>query len=66
MDEEGLTQGVAWVEDGQVHIDVHRLLEVSGVPDTPQNRDLAVKICLEEFWGRFPGVPVIVVSGGGV
>jgi hypothetical protein len=48
-------------EQGDLHIDVPRLLDYIGWPDTPDNRDVACRIVRETAAVQFPGMPVNVV-----
>ena len=54
--------GAWWVENAVLHLDIPRLLRNLGLPDTEENRDLAVKIVLEVAAGELPRKPAIVVK----
>ena len=54
--------GVWWIEDGELGLDIAKLLERFGLEDTQENRDLAVQIALEEAREHMPDVPIVVVE----
>lgn len=48
-----------YVQGEDVHFDVPEFLHFAGWPDTPANRDEAVKILADVVRKALPGVPVI-------
>lgn len=52
--------GVWWTENGELHLDIPMLLRLVGLPDTKENRDLAVKVALEVVASELPGIPTEV------
>ena len=56
--------GAWWIEDGELHLDIPRLLKNLGLPDTEANRELAVKFVLELAAGELPRTPCVVVEQG--
>lgn len=53
--------GVWRIEDGVLHLDIPKLLERLGIPDTEENRDLAIKTALEVAQEQMPEIPRIVL-----
>lgn len=53
--------GVLWIEDGTLCINVPRLLAYAGLPDTEENRDLAVKGCIKVMRELRPDLPMLVI-----
>lgn len=54
--------GVWWVENGELHLDIPKLLKRLGFPDTQENRDLAVRTATKVAREIYPDLPIIVTD----
>ena len=57
--------GVLWMEDGNLQVDIPKLLAYCELPDTEENRDLAVKSCIKVLRELRPNLPMFVVLSPG-
>ena len=57
--------GVLSIEDGKLHLDIPKLLAYCELPDTEENRDLAVKTCIKVMRELRPDQTMFVVLSPG-
>ena len=53
--------GVWWIEDGELHLDIPKLLERLRLEDTRESRDLAVQTLLEVAREHMADVRIMVI-----
>ena len=56
---------ISWVEDGNLCIDVPKLLERWGYPATEANKDLAIKLIREVAAELYPSMTVLEIATHG-
>ena len=62
MSKEIYDGGAITVEDGVVYVDILLVLKRLGIPDTPANRDMAIKVAKDAVREVMPEMPIYVVS----
>lgn len=53
-------EGVWWIQGGELHLDIPKLLTRLNLEDTPENRDLAVEEAIAAIAKYMPDVPCII------
>ncbi len=57
-------KGAWWIEGTELHLNIARLLENFGLPDTEENIGKVVKVALELAADKLPRTPCVVLQQG--